>query len=68
MSFFFKNPKEENNGDAVCMLYARQEEGSMLYTPLHEAAWCNQLSSAITLVSLGASVLAKDKWGKVKTV
>ena len=49
------------------MLYARQE-GSMLYTPLHEAAWCNQLSSAKTLVSLGASVLAKDKWGKVKTV
>jgi hypothetical protein len=49
----------------MCMLYSRQEEGSMLYTPLHEAAWCNQLSSAKTLVSLGASVLAKDKWGKV---
>jgi ankyrin repeat protein len=36
----------------------------MLYTPLHEASWCNQLGSVKALISLGAAVLAKDKWGK----
>jgi hypothetical protein len=34
------------------------------YTPLHEAAWCNQLGSVKALVSLGASLHASDKWGK----
>ena len=34
------------------------------YTPLHEATWCNQLQSVKALVTLGADLLAKDKWGK----
>ena len=38
--------------------------GHRLYTPLHEAAWCNQPGSVKALVSLGAAVLAQDKWGK----